>query len=334
MSLTSTERSLFVFPATLCAAFFIFMDVTAAGGREFKWIDMPPTHVELRFGDRPVLRYMYESYNDSTPEDRERTYKVYHHVFNPDGSEILTKGPGGLYPHHRGLFYGFSKTRYGDGQVCDTWHSQGNVHQSHVGVLSQTADSDQASHRLAIDWHGLDGEVIAREQRVLAVYNRPAGTLIEFTSSLKPAGEKPLHLDGDPQHAGFQFRASQEVAADTKDLTYYLRTDGKGQLGETRNWNPADSEDPINPECTNRPWNAMSFVVERVRYTAVYLDHPENPKPGRYSERDYGRFGSYFVAEATAEKSLEIRYRIWVQEGEMTVDQCTALADQFVMPAK
>ena len=78
----------------------------------------------------------------------------------------------------------------------------------------------------------------------------------------------------------------------------------------------------------------MSFVVERVRYTAVYLDHPENPKPGRYSERDYGRFGSYFVAEATAEKPLEIRYRIWVQEGEMTVDQCTALADQFVMPAK
>ena len=47
-----------------------------------------------------------------------------------------------------------------------------------------------------------------------------------------------MRLDGDPQHAGFHFRANQEVAKNGKENTYYLRPDGKGKLGDTRNWDP------------------------------------------------------------------------------------------------
>ena len=49
------------------------------------------------------------------------------------------------------------------------------------------------------------------------------------------------------------------------------------------------------------PWNAMSFVLGGQRYTVAYLDHPNNPKEARYSERNYGRFGSYFEREVTAQ---------------------------------
>ncbi|NOY41685.1 MAG: DUF1080 domain-containing protein [Planctomycetes bacterium] len=274
-------------------------------------------------GKRKVWGYNYPTLDTSTPESRERTYKPYHDVYAPDGSVLLTKGPGGLYTHHRGLFYGFSKITYGDGKKCDTWHCGAGAFQSHEKLDKGTA---------TIYWHGEDGEVFAheeREVRSVPTSSDVQGTLLEFRSRLEPVGEQPIHLDGDPQHAGFQFRAAQEVAEKTKGQTYFLRTDGKGKLGETRNWNHKDLNDPMNEECTNRPWNAMSFVVGDKRYTALYMDHPSNPKPARYSERDYGRFGSYFVTDVTQDKPLNVKYRLWLQEGEMTVDECAALTAEF-----
>jgi hypothetical protein len=74
----------------------------------------------------------------------------------------------------------------------------------------------------------------------------------------------------------------------------------------------------------------MSFVIGGKRYTVLYMDHPTNPKPARYSERDYGRFGSYFVADVTKVKPLDVQYRVWVQDGEMTVDQCEKLSAEFI----
>ena len=296
----------------------------------FQWVDKPGEYRELRDSDKPVLRYMYHAYDESTPEAREESYKPYHHVFSPDGSTLLTKGPGGLFPHHRGLFYGFNKVAYGDGRKCDTWHCPDHACQTHEEFLEEEAGDDSARHKIVVNWHGQEGEVFAREEREIAVERRDGGLLIDFRSHLEPVDVEAIHLDGDPQHAGFQFRAAQEVAADTAKQTYYLRTDGKGDLGETRNWNHQNQDDPTNSECANRSWNAMSFVVDGKRYTALYLDHPANPKPSRYSERDYGRFGSYFVADVTNNKPLDVQYRVWVQDGEMTVEDCEKLSSEFV----
>lgn len=297
---------------------------------EFEWIDVPGQYRELRDGDKPVIRYVHQAYDNSSPQTREETYKPFHHVFSPDGSTLLTKGPGGLYSHHRGLFYGFNKVTYGDGRTCDIWHCPDGAFQSHEEFIDEQAGDDGARHKVLVNWHGQDGEVFAREEREIAVERRDGGLLIDFRSHLEPVGVDSIHLDGDPQHAGFHFRAAQEVADNTAKQTYYLRTDGKGELGETRNWDHEKEGDPINAECSNRPWNAMSFVVDGKRYTALYMDHPSNPKPSRYSERDYGRFGSYFVADVTKENPLDVKYRVWVQGGEMTVEDCEKLASEFV----
>jgi len=45
-----------------------------------------------------------------------------------------------------------------------------------------------------------------------------------------------MKLDGDPQHAGFQFRAHNDVATKTAAQTYFLHPDGKGEMGKERNW--------------------------------------------------------------------------------------------------
>lgn len=296
----------------------------SSSGKRFAWTDESGKHTELSFGGRPVLRYMYEALDDSR---REETYKVFHHVYDPSGKQIITKGPGGRYTHHRGLFYGFNRISYeqeGKKMSADIWHCR-NAHQAHGEFLSSETGPLVGQHLLAIHWHGTDKKVFAKEEREMTVYNLPGGTLIEFASQLRSVGGK-ITLDGDPQHAGFQFRANNDVAAKTSKQTYYLRPSGKGDLGQTINWN---AKTDVH---ANLPWNAMSFVAGDQRYTCCYLDRPQNPKPARYSERDYGRFGSYFKYELNEDSVLALNYRVWIQQGEMTVDEVASLSSDFVSP--
>ncbi len=109
----------------------------------------------------------------------------------------------------------------------------------------------------------------------MTVYNVPGGTMIDFAARVETTGG-PVKLDGDPQHAGFQFRRSQEVADKTKGQTIYIRADGVGKPGETINWGAGDKTH--DPRTINQPWKGMSFVLGGKRYTAALLDRPENPK--------------------------------------------------------
>ena len=70
------------------------------------------------------------------------------------------------------------------------------------------------------------------------------------------------------------------------------------------------------------------------RYRMAYLDRPTNPKEARFSERDYGRFGSYFVTTVTKEKPLLVDYRVWLQTGQMKPEEVAALDGSFVEPVK
>ncbi len=59
---------------------------------------------DLLFGQTPISRDM----NKYDPADRADTFKPYTHVFAFDSADtFITKGPGGLYTHHRGIFFGF-----------------------------------------------------------------------------------------------------------------------------------------------------------------------------------------------------------------------------------
>jgi hypothetical protein len=181
-----------------------------------------------------------------------------------------------------------------------------------------------------VGWHGQEGEVFAEELREITVFRQPVtegnptGTLIEFAAQLSSM-DGEIVLDGDPQHAGVQFRAAAEVADKTNGQTYYIRTDGVGKPGEFRNW--PDQKDQINFS-----WKGMSIVVGGQRYTVANLDHPSNPKEARFSERDYGRFGSYFTTTVTPDQPLTVNYRYWIQPGEMTPDQIAVLSAEFINP--
>jgi hypothetical protein len=288
----------------------------------FAWRETPES-AEYVCDGKPVLRYECAPLDDSTKAKRDATFKVYHHLYADDGT-LVTKGLGGLYPHHRGLFYGFRKTTYGDGTQVDIWHCTGDTAQVHEKTLASAAGPVLGRQRVLIDWLGKGKELFAKEERELTVWNTPGGRLVEFASVLHPV-KGTVNVDGDPQHSGFHFRASNEVADKTKAQTIFIRPDGTDKPGATRNW-------PDRKDHVNLPWDAMSFVVGGKRYTAAYLDHPDNPKEARYSERDYGRFGSYFVSEATPEKPLKVHYRVWLQRGQMDGKDVAALSEAFVEP--
>ena len=190
------------------------------------------------------------------PEDRQRTYKPFHHVYQSDGEGFLTKGPGGKFTHHRGIYYGFSKCSFTDKEGkkhrVDTWHCKG-AYQTHEKFIRSHADSKSAGHTVEIAWRLDDGSVFALETRTLRFSLRPDDSLqIDFGSVLS-TDHQPLILDGDPQHAGFQFRASDEAASSTARQTYHVRPkEGRDEAGKTKNW-PAD-KDMTNLPGKPRAW--------------------------------------------------------------------------------
>jgi hypothetical protein len=301
-----------------------------AHGDAFAWHDHAGDFTELRFGTRPVLRYHYRAYDDSSEATRVRTYKVFHHLFSPKGDVLTTGGlsddPDVHSPHHRGIFFGFNRISCADGKTADVWHCTNGAHQAHERFLASEAGPVLGRHRMAISWRGKDKQAFAEEEREVTAYKVPGGQLIEFASRLCPSAG-PVKLDGDPQHAGFHFRADNEVFAKTSDQTIFIRPDGTGKRGETRNWDPKTRQGPVN-----LPWDAMSFVLRSKRYTVAYLDHPKNPKEARHSEREYGRFGSYFEYTLTREKPLSVKYRLWLQEWLMKPEEVAVLSRNFVEP--
>ena len=315
-----------------------FQATIAAGDRAsstgFAWRDSPSKHMDLLFGDRPVLRYMYQAYKND-PAKRDLNNKPFHHMFDPKGTRLVTKGSGGHYTHHQGLFYGFTRCTF-EGGKCNTWYCHDGEYELHKEFLNQIAGPVLARHRARIDWNGQKGKPFCSEVRELTVFALNGGTLVEWSSRLSSV-RGTVTLDGDPQHAGFQFRADNEVAVRQKEkLTYYLRPDGKGKPGETRNEVRGKPDAPATKQVTNLPWNVMSFVLGKQRYSAVYIDSPSNPKPAVYSERAYGRFGSWFGKQTLKEGGppIEITYRIWLQEAEMTADQAASLSADFADPPK
>lgn len=293
----------------------------------FHFEDKEGVHTDLKLGDRPIMRYMYEALDTSSDKRIGETYKVYHHVYDPLGERFVTKGPGGLFPHHRGLFYGFNKISYsvdGKPMTADVWHCRSGESQAHVKVLSEVAGDVIGRHLLKIDWKGKDGIPFATELRELTAYNLEHGVMIGFASKLQTlVGD--IKLAGDPQHAGFQFRGSQEIPDKTAAQTYYVRPDGIGQPGAFRNW-------PGNKGHVNLKWNALCFVLGEQRLTCCYLDHPQNPKEARFSERNYGRFGSYFEYTVEPSRPLNLNYRIWLQYEAMTVEGVEKYSHDFVSP--
>jgi len=277
---------------------------------EFSWEDKAGEYLDLLFAGRKVTRYMY-AYDDSTPEQRELTYKPYHHVFDAAGQDFITKGPGGLYTHHRGLFIGWHDLRFDD-KKYDFWAMTGGWRdtlptvQVHKSFTDRKSGPVLARSMSSIDWNDDSGKTIVSEQRQVTAYRCSGDTiaLLDFDISLTAVGGD-VFLEGDPEHGGFQYRAHNDVAADEKSH------EGKAMYLFHR-----EVTDPEKDK--NLPWAALSYPLKDKYYSVQHMDHTDNPNPTLYSAyRGYGRFGPFFSSRIGAGETLRVHYRVWIGQGQM-----------------
>ncbi len=299
--------------------------LAAPASADFEWkTDEKAGTADLTHDGKPVIRYMF-AYDTSSDAKIHDTYKVFHHVFGPKSGDRITKGAGGKFTHHRGMFVGWNKTGF-QGKSLDFWHCKNGAHLRHVRFLSQTADADHGSMTAEIHWNDAEGKPVIREERTVSV--RPdkstGGWQIDWSTKLE-SKRGDITLAGDRQHAGFQFRADQPVA-DANGATYLRPADFPQQPDAIQ---VGDKGDP--PPHINLKWFANTYELGGNRYTVEYFDNPNLPKPSLFSERPYGRFGTYFRTQLSEAKPLEMRYRVIVSEGDSpSVAAIQSRYDRFI----
>ncbi len=314
----------------LVATILVLSCSTAFAQATFRWkTDEAAGTSDLMHGDKSVLRYMF-AYDDSSKERIHDTYKVFHHVFGPQSGDVITKGAGGKFTHHRGMFIGWNKTSFGDGKQYDFWHCKNGAHLRHVKFLEQTTSENGGAMASEIHWNDPDGKPVIVEKRTVHVTKEPStnGWRIDWNSNLESkVGD--IKLNGDRQHAGFQFRADQAVA--DSNGARFLRPAKFPQGKEAIQVN--DKGDP--PPHINLKWFAETYELRGKRYTIEYFDNPILPKPVLFSERPYGRFGTFFKTTLKADRPLNLAYRLIVSEGESpSVDEIQARYDSWMTKQK
>ena len=248
------------------------------------------------------------------PLRRGETYKVFTHVYDFEGTAPITKGAGGKYTHHRGLFIGWKDTTV-SGMDFDTWH-MAKCHQEHAEWLATEAGTDSAIQRERIRWINHKQEPFIDETRAITVAAGPNGRrVIDFASTLTSLAGT-INLRGDLQHAGMQMRMANEVDGHPQSTDYILPKGAK-----------ALDDDKV----VGGHWACCSPVVRGKRYWIVHMT-PQDLPVGEpvYSIRPYARFGAFVEADLEEGEPLPLRFRIVISDKKLDRGDCAALYDEYV----
>lgn len=255
--------------------------------------------VVVSYQGKPVVHLVTRN-DKSTKESAHDTYKVFLQVNDPLGDGNITKGPGDKFTHHRGIYIGWSKATLA-GKRYDTWHMKGAMRQEFQKLKDSQTTANSATFTALIDW--VDGdEVLLREERTFTVHKPDAnGAFLLDKSSKSTAVKGDADLNGDPEHAGCQFRAAAQVVKNKS--AKYLFPGGSMSQKEVI-------------ASRNLPWAAMTFKANGNDYHVQHMSHPSLPKPIRYSAyRDYGRFGSFFITKIKQGDSATFKIRFYISPG-------------------
>jgi len=251
--------------------------------------------LEVRFDGKIVAAYLTAD-DVSTPARANETYKPYLRIVDPTSGQAITKGPGGTYTHHRGIFFGWMRIGF-EGQKLDLW-SMGSGRQVHTGFKQQVAKDGVATLVSSINWNDKKGQLIVSEERTM-VLSQPAapGFLrVDFVTTVKAeAGD--LQLEADPEHGGVHYRAPQEVDASKTDYFFPVAK-------------------PLPHKDLDYPWVGMNYTLGEKSYGVVQIDHLANPRGTKWSAyRDYARFGAYPHATLKKGETLSLKYRFIISQG-------------------
>ena len=281
---------------------------------EFRYEEKPGELI-LQGDDKPWIDTVTPRYDGTKRDD---TGKVFTHLFDFKGNAPITKGAGGMYSHHRGMFIGWNKVLVGD-QTYDFW-GMTNAYQEHVAWLSKTAASDQAVQSEKIQWCAENGTPLIEEVRILSSTVGPGDVRVfDFESTLKTLTGM-IQLRGDLHHAGMQVRMDNEVSEHEKSTNYIL---------------PLDAVRGNDDRVDSARWVCCSPVIRSNRYFLVHMTPPSHPNAAPvYSIRPYARFGAFFEADLLPQTPVTVRFRIAVSKEPLDRAACEHLYTQYVESSK
>jgi hypothetical protein len=280
--------------------------------------------------------------NRFDPADHANTFKPFHHVYGMHGEGFITNGPGSeewgakgegiRYPHHRGLFFAYNKTPYGD-----FWHGKGGVSQRHKQYKKdrEFAGPVVARETSVNEWTTADGKPVVRDTREVTAWRvSDEQVVLDFDVTLESLTGESIALGGDAQHAGFHFRAANSVGQDAAATKPTTRGNTGGNAVYTR---PASAVSKGNDVWADCPWVHAAFTIKGNPYGVSEMNHPTNPQPTVFSTRPYGRFGAFVNDQTvTPDKPLKLKYRFIVRDGSEKLDekQLEAEYQDWVTPVK
>jgi len=281
-------------------------------------------HYDLLVDGTVWLRTMTLTYD---PANREETYKAFTHILDTAGNSPITKGPGGKFPHHRGLFIGWKDTIV-NGVDYDTWHMQKeDCIQKHVNWEPLKPGDNTGTQTEKILWENSDKKAFISEVRSITASPGEAGLrIVDFQSKLTShAGS--IQLKGDLQHAGMQLRMAQEVAdkddAEVKDKV-------PAEKKSTQYVLPAGAVTEKDDKVTGAWWACCSCEVGGKRYYIIHMTHPSTCKDVPvYSIRAYARFGAFWEPTLEEGKPQQYNFRFVIAEKPLDVAACQALYDAY-----
>jgi hypothetical protein len=278
----------------------------------FAFVDTAGQHLDIYLDGKPVARWVYV--HDAAKRDE--TYKPFLAIYDAEGKNFITKGPGGFFTHHRGIFFGWQEIGY-NGKKVNLWEMP-DGDQVQQKFLAQKADATQATFTALIHWILKDGTTIIEEERTMTLHADPAvkgSLLVDFSTKVK-AVKGDLALVGNAEHGGVQYRAADDV--DRAGTKYCFPPDAV-KPADAAEWRSSSAMSGGRGYTINNdlPWTAMAYTLRGQNYFVEDMNSPENGKGTLWSAyRDYGRFGADPKVELKDGQSSALKFRFWVGAGQ------------------
>lgn len=283
----------------------------------------------LKNKGKDILQYNYAvTYPPAGVDTVFKRSGYIHPAYSPVGNILTTIQPKD-HRHHYGIMNPWTHLIY-DGVLYDLWNlgdKKGTVRAKEVeGVYqgSVCAGYDASLQHYIFTPQG--EKMIMNELWKVKAWNVPTGFLWDFESNLVPSTELPVLLK-EYRYGGFVWRATEEW---TKDNCEMLTSEGKKR-----------------PEidASRARWIYVTGQCGSGRSGFLMLNNPENynsPEPLRiWDENANNGRGDVFVNfaptknkdwELLPHQKYQLRYRIFVYDGEMTKEIADRLWNDYAFP--
>lgn len=245
---------------------------------------------------------------------QEATCRVFTHIWRLDQTGPLTKGPGGMYSNHRGIFLGWADTIVA-GNDYDSW-AMSNCYQQHKNWEHIEMGPERARQVEHIQWRNFQDKPFIEETRSFAIAPGPGGSrIIDFTAHLRTTADR-IELAGGPHFGGVHVRLSDEVTAHPETTRFIL---------------PAGASMLDDGTAPGAWWVCAAAEVRGRRFWLMHMTSPETTAGAPlYSARRYGRVGAYFETAFTNARPLILRCRFVLSPEALDRAACAGLYAELV----